>query len=94
MLIGLLMLLSPGVVFIVTLPFSRRLKPSLCKLYRIVGALVVFLGSGVSSYLASYTGDQGGVGAFFFQVTVICIYVVLSISLIGLNWFLSVKGPR
>lgn len=94
MLIGLLMILAPSVVFILTLPFSRRLKPSLRAVYRFVGGIVVFLGSGISFYFASYTGDQGGIAAFFFQIAVISIYAVLSILLVILNWFLSTKGSR
>ena len=94
MLIGLLMLLMPSVVFILTLPFSGRLKPGLRKVYRFVGGIVVFLGSGISFYFASYTGDQGGIAAFFFQIAVIFVYAVLSISLVILNWFLSTKESR
>ncbi len=94
MLIGLLMLLAPVAVFVFSLPFSGRLKRSLCNTYRIGGGLVVFLGSGTSFYLASYTGDQGGIGAFFFQIAVILVYTVLSISLVILNWYLSVRESR
>jgi hypothetical protein len=54
---------------------------------------VVFLGSGISIYFAMYTGDQGGIGAFFFQISVILVYVALSISLVILNWHLGTKGP-
>ena len=94
MLIGLLMLLGPCVVYLVTLPVSGRFKPSVRKAYRILGGIVVFLGSGISYYLASYTGDQGGIAAYFFQIGVILAYSVVSISLIGLNWFLAVKESR
>ncbi|SVB09320.1 uncharacterized protein METZ01_LOCUS162174, partial [marine metagenome] len=38
----------------------------------------VFVGSGTSYYLAANTGDQGGVAAYLFQVTVMSTYVVLS----------------
>lgn len=79
-------------VFILTLPYSSRLKPSLCAAYRLFGGIVVFLGSGVSVYLASYTGDQGGIAAYFFQILVILVYAALSITLVILNWFLSAKG--
>jgi hypothetical protein len=94
MLIGLLMILAPGAVFILSLPFSGRLKPGLCKAYRIFGGLVVFLGGGTSFYLASYTGDQGGIAAFFFQIAVILVYAVLSISLVILNWYLGVRASH
>jgi hypothetical protein len=88
MLIGMLMLLAPTVVFVVTLPFSGRLKPGLCKIYRILGGIIVIVGSGVSLYLAAYTGDQGGIGAFFFQLAVILLYLTLSMLLIIANWLL------
>ena len=94
MLIGLLMLLGPCFVFLVTLPFSGRLKPSVRKAYRFLGGSVVFLGSGFSYYLASYTGDQGGIGAYFFQIGVILVYIVISIAVIGLNRFIAAKESR
>ena len=94
MLVGLLMLLGPGVFFLVTLPFSGRFRPGVRKAYRILGGIVVFIGSGTSYYLASYTGDQGGIAAYFFQVAVILAYIVVSVSLVGLNWFLMIKESR
>lgn len=94
MLVGLLMIIAPSAVFILTLPFSRRLNPSLRAVYRFVGGIVVFLGSGISIYFAAYTGDQGGIAAFLFQIAVISVYAVLSISLVILNWFLSARGSR
>jgi hypothetical protein len=94
MLIGLLMLLLPSAVFILTLPFSGRLKPGLRKVYRFVGGIVVFLGSGISFYFASYTGDQGGITAFFFQIAVIFVYAVLSISLVILNGFSNARESK
>lgn len=91
MLIGLLMLLAPGVVFLVTLPYSGRLIPTLRAVYRYVGAIVVFLGSGVSLYFAFYAGDQGGIAAYFFQIAVILVYVAFSILIVILNWALRSK---
>ena len=93
MLIGLSMILVPIAVFVISLPFSSRLKPGLRVAYRLVGGIVVILGGGVSIYLASYTGDQGGIAAYFFQIGVILVYVTLSISLLILNWILSARGP-
>lgn len=92
--IGLLILLAPGVVFLSTLPFSGRLRPSLRAVYRFVGGIVVFLGSGISFYFAAYTGDQGGIAAFYFQIAVISLYAVLSVSLVIINWLLSTKGSE
>lgn len=92
MLIGLLMILTPGAVYILTLPLSRRLIPSLRRAYRIVGGLIAFFGSGISFYLAWYAGEQGGIAAYFFQKTVIMVYAAFSILLIFLNWFLSARN--
>jgi hypothetical protein len=91
---GLLMLVTPGVIFLITFPLSGRLKPGIRKVYRILGGTVVFLGSGISLYLASYTGDQGGIAAYFFQIAVILVYLVLWISLFGLNWLLITGESR
>ena len=93
MLTGLLLILAPVAVFILTLPYSGRLRPGLRVVYRIAGGIVVFLGSGISIYLAAYTGDQGGIAAYFFQIFVILVYAALSIVLVMLNWFLSAKEP-
>jgi hypothetical protein len=92
MVIGLLMILAPGVVFVLTLPLSNRLLPSLRTIYRFVGGIVVFLGSGISIYFASYGGDQGGIAAFFFQIAVIVVYAAFSIALVTLNWFLNTRA--
>ena len=64
------------------------------KAYRILGGMVVFFGSGTSYYLASYTGDQGGIAAYFFQIGVILAYIVVSVSLVVLNRFLMIKESR
>lgn len=91
MLIGLLMILVPCAVFVLTLPLSRRLKTALRWAYLLLGGIVVFLGSCVSIYLASYTGDQGGIAAFYFQILVILVYAALSLSLVILNWILRAR---
>lgn len=92
MLVGLFMILGPGAIFVLTLPLSGRLRPKLRAVYRFAGGIVVFLGSGISFYFASYTGDQGGIAAFFFQIAVILVYAVLSGSLVILNWYLNTRG--
>jgi len=91
MLIGLLMLLLPIALFLVTFPISKKLNASLCKLYRIVGGIIVIVGSGISLYFAAYTGEQGGVAAFFFQIAVILVYILFSVTLVILNWVLRHK---
>ena len=87
------MILAPGAVYILTLPLSGRLMPSLRKAYRVVGGLLVFLGSGISFYLAWYTGEQGGIAAYFFQKAVILVYTAFSILLVILNRFLWARKP-
>lgn len=94
MLVGLMLLLVPAVVFVISLPFSNRLQPTLRKVYRIFGGLIVFLGSGFSLYLASYTGDQGGIAAYFFQLAVILLYAALSVFLIILNLLFSGRNDE
>ncbi len=88
MLIGLLMLLISTAIYLATLPFSRRLKSGLCLLYRIVGGIIVLAGSSTSFYFAAYTGDQGGIAAFYFQIVVIMVYVLFSVVLVIANWLM------
>ena len=80
MIIGLLMLLVPCAVFLATLPVSRKLKPQLHMLYRFVGGVIVIGGSAFSIYLAMYSGDQGGIGAYFFQIAVIIVCILLLVK--------------
>jgi len=94
MLVGLMLLLVPAVVFVISLPFSNRLEPTLRNVYRVIGGLIVFLGSGFSLYLASYTGDQGGIAAYFFQLAVILLYAAFSVFVIILNWLFSVRSDK
>ncbi len=81
------MLLVPTAIYLATFPISRRLKPRLCLLYRIVGGIIVLAGSATSLYFAAFTGDQGGIAAFYFQLVVIFTYVLLSVVLVTINWF-------
>ena len=87
MIVGLLILVIPSIVFLITLPISNRLKPQLRWLYRFVGGTIVIVGSSFSMYLAAYTGDQGGIGAFFFQIAVIVAYILLSVLILAIHWF-------
>ncbi len=87
MIVGLLMLIVPVIVFLITLPVSNRLKPRLRWLYRFVGGTIVIVGSSFSLYLASYTGDQGGICAFFFQIAVMVAHVLLSVLILAIPWF-------
>lgn len=94
MIIGLLMLLGPVVVFAISLEYSRSLRPNLRKVYRIVGGLIVIIGSGVSFYFAAYAGDQGGIAAYFFQMLVITVYLVFSMALVLMNWLFNRNNSR
>jgi len=87
MIIGLLMLLVPIVIYMATLAIVHRLRPGLCQLYRIMGGVIVFGGSAISFYFAAYSGDQGGITAFYFQIVVILVYIFVSVALLTVNWF-------
>lgn len=91
MLIGMAMLLAPAAVFLITLPLSAKLRPGIRKVYRVLGAVIVFGGSAASIYFAFYGGDQGGIAAYFLQSGVIAGYVLLSAGLVGLNGLLRVN---
>lgn len=93
MMIGLLLLLLPPVVYLASLSFSRKFEPSLRWLYRIVGAIIVFCGSATSYYFAAYTGDQGGIAAFFFQLFVIAAFTLFVAVLLAINWLMR-KGKQ
>jgi hypothetical protein len=85
------MILVPVVVYVITIPLSKRLNPGLRKTYRVIGGIVVFLGSGISIYFAAYTGDQGGIAAFYFQILVILVYAAFSLSVVIVNWILRAR---
>ncbi len=89
MLIGLLLLLLPVTVYFLTLPLSRRLRPKLCILYRVGAGIIAIAGSGFSLYLAAYSGDQGGIAAYFLQLAVITLYALFSVTLMVLNYLLK-----
>ncbi|MBK5969486.1 hypothetical protein CCR91_12095 [Thiorhodovibrio winogradskyi] len=94
MIVGLLMLLLPVLVYLATFPVSRRLRPSIRLVYRILGGILVFVGSATSLYFAAYTGDQGGIAAFFFQIVVISTYVLFSIVLVVANWLMRKQEKK
>ena len=94
MIMGLLLLLIPIIVFFATLPASRKLNPRLRLLYRLVGGSIVFVGSISSLYLAAYTEDQGAIGALFFQIAVIVVYLLFSVFLLALHWFLYRRAEK
>jgi len=94
MVIALLMLFGPLLVYLVSLPFTGRLGRRLRTVYRLIGGLWVVGGSGVSCYFAAYSGDQGGIAAFFMQLTVITVYLVLCVIVLVLNPVQSQRGRR
>ena len=85
------MILVPGIVYVLTYPLSGRLRPSLRMAYRTIGGLVVFVGGGFAFYLAWYTGEQGGIAAFFLQKAVILTYTTFSFAVVVVNWFLRAR---
>ena len=89
MLGGFLMLSGPIVLYLVSMPLSGRLRPTLRNVYRIVGAIIVVGGATISLYFAMYSGDQGGIAAFFFQTFVIAAYGVFVILIVLIQFFLQ-----
>ena len=92
MLVGLSMLLVPAAVYVLTFPLSGRLMRGLRIAYRIVGGVVVCVGSGIAFYLAWYGGEQGGIAAYFFQKAVILVYAAFSLLIVILNWLLVARN--
>lgn len=80
---------GPIVVYLITIPLSGRLRPRLRTVYRIVGAIIVAGGATISIYFAMYSGDQGGIAAFFFQIFVIAIYGLFVTLIILIQFFLQ-----
>lgn len=89
MLIAVLMLLFPIVIYLATVVPARRLIPGLRKLYRIIGAVIVVAGGATSYYFAAYSGDQGGIAAFYFQLLVIAVYVLFAVGVLIANVLLN-----
>ena len=89
MVMGLLILLLPIATYLATFQVARRMRPLLSRLYRIVAGLIVFGGGVTSLYFAAYTGDQGGIAAFYFQLLVCSVYIFFAFLLITVNWFLA-----
>jgi len=79
MIFGLLLLFAPILLFLISIPFSKRLRPVLRKFYILGCGFLIFSGTGFSLYLAFYAGEQGGIGAFFVQMTVIVLYLIIVI---------------
>ena len=84
---GFLMLLIPVIVFVITIPLARKLRPRLKKVYLFLGGFIVFAGSGTSLYFAMFGGDQGGISAYFFQIAVLSAYVILSLVILAIAFF-------
>ena len=72
-------------MYMAIFPYVRKWGPILRHLYRIVGAVITFGGGSISLYLAAYTGEQGGVAAFYFQIVVIIVYLVFLALLLAAN---------
>ena len=85
MIIGLLVLVTPTVVYLFTFSLSVNLVQPLCWIYRIFGGVIAIIGSLVSLYFAAYSGDQGGITAFYFQIVVILVYILFLFIVIIAN---------
>lgn len=92
--IGLLMLIVPIAVYVVSIPLSKRLTSALRKFYLVVGGIVVFIGGGIALYFALYSGDQGGIAAYFFQLGVILVYVLLLSTILALSLVTKIRQKR
>ncbi len=92
--IGFMMLIGPSLLFVLTIPVSARLSLGLRRSYLVFGGIIVFIGSGVSIYFASYTGDQGGIAAYFFQSGVIAVYLLLLAVVLGIDFAARVKDKQ
>lgn len=92
--IGLLMLVVPVIVFVLSIPISSRLTSGLRRFYLIFGGIIVFIGSGTSFYFASYAGDQGGIAAYFFQIAVILVYAFLLVAVVGISLVAKISSKR
>ncbi len=88
------MLLAPILIYLATVRLAHNLRPGLCRLYRIIGGIIVFVGGATSLYLAAYTGDQGDIAAFFFQIVVIVVYMLFSIVLLAINGIIRKREQR
>jgi hypothetical protein len=88
------MLIGPVTVFVLSIPLSSRLTSGLRRFYLICGGIVVFIGSGASFYFAFYTGDQGGIAAYFFQIAVILVYAFLLVAVVGIRLVVKIRSKR
>ena len=94
MYIGLLMLIGPIVVYLATLPFFRWFIPRLRTWFYGIGGTVAFAGGVASLCFAMYSGDQGGIAAYFFQLAVIFFYVTFSLVVAISNWWILSKRSK
>ena len=93
--VAIFLLCFPVIVYLMTLPFSGAIKSGLRNFYRIVGGVIVFIGSGTSYYFAFYAGEQGGITAFYLQLTVIVVYLIFLFVVFVINlWLKNRKKVR
>jgi hypothetical protein len=92
MIFGLFLLLLPILCYLVSIPFTHKLQPGMRKLYLVGGGIITFAGSATSVYFAGYAGDQGGIAAFYFQLSVILVYASFSVFVMAANWLFGRRG--
>lgn len=80
--VGIILLIFPLVLYVLSLTWRRRLTGRLRLFYLILGAIIVLGGSSVSLYFAMYSGEQGGIAAFLFQLFVIATYLIFVIAVV------------
>ena len=65
--------------------YVRKWKPRVRYLHQIIGGIIVFGGGSISIYFAGYTGEQGGIVAFYFQMIVIVVYILFLALLLAVS---------
>jgi len=86
MIITLLVLVLTCVVFLISLPYSVKLKRSLCAAYRITASIIVLGGSTISIFLTTFTIAQEKADAYIFQLLVTAVYILFSVFIIAMHW--------
>jgi len=48
----------------------------------------------IAIYFAAYTGDQGGITAFYFQIAVIVVYLLFLNIFLAATWLIHKREQR
>lgn len=93
MIYGIGLILLPIVLFLASFPLWRKLPTTLKKFYGWTCAVALIGGGFTTIYIASYSGEQGGITAFFFQLGVIFIYLALTAGVLLAVLFRRLSKP-